>query len=202
MTSGVYCLETVWFGHDDKSTVRPMLEMLDALWDVPFIHRDAVTREEFLHYLHAWCDNPNLKRYNMLYLGYHGDSNGIWLNDDDGYPATKKIALQTLTDELQGKCNNRLVHFSSCSTIDTESQDVKDFLELTEASGVSGYKSDVDWMQSTTFDALYVEQLSKSLGARVRLSRNVVQECMKRLTKQPYKDFADSIGFQLKKRRG
>lgn len=157
MTSGVYCLETVWFGGNDKSTVRPMLEMLDNLWGVPFIHRDAVTREEFFHYLHAWCDNEDLRQYNMLYLGYHGEAGGIWLNNDEGYPAAKKVALSTLMDELDGKCKNRLVHFSSCSTIDVESQDVKDFLDHTQASGISGYKSNVDWMQSMAFDALYVE---------------------------------------------
>ena len=202
MTSGVYCLETVWFGDDDKSTVRPMLEMLENLWDVPFIHRDAVTREEFLHYLHAWCENPALAKYNMLYLGYHGEADGIWLSNDDGYPAAKKIALQTLTDELHGKCNNKLVHFSSCSTIDVESKDVKDFLDRTQASGISGYDSVVDWMPSTAFDALYIEQMRKSLGKKVRLTRNVVRDCKRRLAKQPYKGFADSIGFQLKKRRG
>lgn len=138
----------------------------------------------------------------MLYLGYHGEAGGIWLNNDDGYPARRKVALRTLTDELQGKCRNRLVHFSSCSTIDVESQDVKDFLDRTQASGISGYKWDVDWMQSMAFDALYVEQLLKSLGNRVHLTRNVVRDCRGKLARQPYKDFADSIGFQLKKRRG
>lgn len=139
----------------------------------------------------------------LLYLGYHGEASGIWLNNDDGYPAEKKIALSTLTHELEGKGNNKLVHFSSCSMIDVDSQDVKDFLDRTLASGISGYNRDVDWMQSMAFDALYIEQLFKSLGDRVRLARNVVQDCKSNLKRQPYKDFADSIGFlQLKKRRG
>ena len=43
-TRGVYCIETVWYGDDDRTSVRPVLQLLEDLYGAPYIHRDAATK--------------------------------------------------------------------------------------------------------------------------------------------------------------
>ena len=63
-----------------------------------------------------------------------------------------------------GGCKNRVIHFASCSTLDVESQELSEFVDLTEASAVSGYKLDVDWAESTAFELNYLQSIQYGGG--------------------------------------
>lgn len=53
---GIFCLETDWWGVKDRTTIEPVLQLLNTVdyLKVPYIHRDVGTQEEFVHYLRKW----------------------------------------------------------------------------------------------------------------------------------------------------
>ena len=65
---GIFCIETVWYGDKDRTSCRPMLQLLEDLHKVPYICRDAMTEEELLYYLTTWKEMK--KEYPILYLGF------------------------------------------------------------------------------------------------------------------------------------
>lgn len=146
-TKGIFCIEGLWdVDLRDTSTVRPLLELLQLNEQVAFIHREYATREELDFYLGKWV----LKRYEaypILYLTCHGVEGALDLGGTP-YPLEELAAL------LAGKCEHRVIMFSSCSTLGIASRDLQHMLEVTGALAVCGYKVDVDWMRSTAFELL------------------------------------------------
>ena len=164
---GIFCIETVWFGDTDKTSMRPALQYQHDVYGTPFLHRDAITRKEFFRYLGMWgemkCGRVGEgEQYPILILAYHGDTGGISLTDQ---PAEKgessKVDLQCIAQSLREKCKNKVVHFGSCSTINDSNGAIVSFLEVTGASAVSGYAKDVDWTWSMAFDLLYLQAIQE-----------------------------------------
>lgn len=169
---GVYCIETVWFGHDDKTSMRPLLQWLHDVYSTPFLYRDAISPSEFFRYLDIWgemkCGGQEDEQYPILILSYHGDADGIYVTDspedidaedEDDSPL---VQLQAIADFLEGRCKNKVVHFASCSTINVSNTAIGDFLERTGASAVSGYAEEVDWTWSMAFDLLYLQAIQEA----------------------------------------
>ena len=206
---GVYCIETVWYEKDDQTSMRPVLELLrDGYLRVPFIHRTAITKDEFTFYVKEWLSLPE-KEYPILYLGYHGESGSIDLGGK-GYMDETELHFHDVGARLAdgGGCNNRAVHFASCSTLDLEDEDVGVFLEATGASAVSGYSETVDWFEAATFDMLFLKAIQ--LGGRDALTPVVMRsirdgnkgrwgllETSSELGASPYYDLATHLGFRL-----
>lgn len=196
MTWGIYCVETVWEDPASTLSVLPMLELLRRRWQMPFIHRDAVTQDEFFHHLENW---HGMDDYPILYLGYHGNSRGIWLDENQKRVANNQILLSKIALVLEGKCKNRVVHFGSCSTVDVENKDTKELGKLTGVSAVSGYATDVDWMYSLAFELLYFETIQWIQWQRdySRLSRDRMRECRTLLNKKAYVSLRHELGFNV-----
>ena len=165
---GIFCIETVWFGGEDKTSMRPMLQWLHDVYDTPFLHRDAISRGEFFTYLDMWGDMKagaakDENQYPILILAYHGDAGGICLTDDpegvdtDDEAESSFVKLDEIRDFLYGKCKNKIIHSASCATINVSNTEIGEFLEKTGASAVSGYAEEVDWTWSMAFDLLYLE---------------------------------------------
>ena len=68
---GIFCLEGAWWGVKDKTSVEPMLRLLEAMGDyeVPYFHHDVATHEEFDFYLKKWRGR-SLAELDLLVLGY------------------------------------------------------------------------------------------------------------------------------------
>ena len=144
---GIFCIETVWYGERDQTSVRPMLELLErAYTDVPFVYRDAVSKDEFKYHIISWLE-LSAKEYPILYLGYHGDdsANIFLVEDGKTYDFETRISFLDFGELLEGQCKGRVIHFSSCGTLNVSERCAKDFLKTTGASSVSGYKKEVDW---------------------------------------------------------
>ena len=162
---GVFCIETVWYGSGDKTSMRPILEaMQDGYLRIPFVHRTAVTPDELKYNLEEW-KSLEARQYPILYLGYHGEAGQIVLGKQDFW-GKSDISLEQLAEGLgRGQCANRIVHFGSCLTLDVEDERVGSFLEHTGVSAVSGYQSEVDWTESVAFDMLYIKMMQFGGGA-------------------------------------
>lgn len=194
MTWGIYCVETVWEDPTSSLSVLPMLELLRIRWQMPYVHRDAVTQDEFFHHVENW---ENQGDYPILYLGYHGDSNGIWLDENQQGVAANQVLLTKIALVLEAKCKNRVVHFGSCSTVDPEDKDVREFGKLTGVSALSGYDKDVDWMYSLAFELLYFETILWIQRKREWLSRDRMKECRKELDRKAYSSLRKELGFNV-----
>ena len=192
---GIYCIETVWFGARDTTSVRPMLQFLESSYlQVPFIHRTAQTKEEFQLNLNRWLElRPSA--FPILYLGYHGQRGGVEFEDEN----ESKMTFNSVGKRLSKRCNFRLVHFASCNTLNLHGNATRKFLEETKASAVSGYTESVDWTESMVFDLLLLESLQ--FGGNKQLTSGVVRSCRDGLTKKPaYRELSESLGFRLETR--
>lgn len=149
-TKGIFCLEGIWYGDKDKTSVEPVLrflETMDAL-KVPYVHRGVATRGEFDFHLQKWKQS-SFKNYPILYLGFHGNPEEIGIGE--GQDA---LRLDQLGEMLEGACEGRLIHFGSCSTLDVHGNKLNGFLRQTGALAICGYKTEVDWLAATAFDLL------------------------------------------------
>ena len=136
MTWGVCCIETVW----DRGTnwsAQPILAMMKERWGANFVHRNAVTRDEFFRHLKSWVDDEDCD-YPILYLGYHGKAGEIWLDGESPGPVANRVSLTGVCDGINVPKENSLIHFASCGTLDVPDADLKGFVKRTGASCVSG----------------------------------------------------------------
>ena len=179
---GIFCIETIWYEREDQTSIRPMLEMLrDCMLKVPFIHRNAVTKDAFVFHVEEWL-KCNAKDYPILYLGYHGEPDSLKLRPSEseggtGYTRDTKLSLHDVAEILlgntrreRGGCKDRLVHFASCSTLKTD-EDLGKLVSDIKASAISGYTEEINWVDSAAFELLYLQELQfrrqKALTLRV-----------------------------------
>ncbi|MFC1887384.1 DUF6642 family protein [Candidatus Cloacimonadota bacterium] len=152
---GIFCLEAKWY--DDlrkRSTVRPILELLEMNSDIPYIHADCATKTEFEFFLKKWS-LKKYARYPILYLAFHGSENGIWISNEF-------ITLDEISRKVQNKCHNRIILFASCSTINIAPKHLKDFLKNTGALAICGYKLIVPWIQSTALELMILSTMQEN----------------------------------------
>lgn len=196
VTWGVFCIETVWDRETNRSC-RPLLEMMHGCWGMDFVCRSAVTKDEFFRHLRTWAASPD-GAYPILYLGYHGSSGEIWLDEKEESAVENRVTVTDICDGIDYWCPDTVIHFGSCGTIDE--QHAKDLFKQTGVSGVSGYRTDVEWIQSAAFELMYLELLQsiKSQDQRItRLNRRRVMACRKMLRSKPYGPMKDHLGFDL-----
>lgn len=180
---GIFCLETVWYDSEDQTSIRPLLEMLrDCYLEVPFIHRNAVTLDAFRHHIAEWLSLDPTK-FPILYLGYHGETDFLQLRPpriEGGHHKDDLIDTQLSLPEVAdilhglGGCENRLVHFASCSTLDVSDDDLALLVDAVEASAISGYGEEIDWLASTAFELNYLQSLQ--YGGGKTLTPNLMQK--------------------------
>ena len=198
MTWGIYCIETVWDRESNWSAL-PLLEMMRSRWDADFIHRNAVTRDEFFRHLASWCDDHY--DYPVLYLGYHGSAGELWLDDYEERAVENRIDLRDVSAGIEQRCENTMIHFSSCATMDVDGPELVQLLKDTGASGVSGYSMDVDWMGSAAFEMLYLDilQTVKDEHGNIRnLTPERAPDIRGYLNRKPYTFLRRELGFKLK----
>ena len=191
---GIYCIETVWEDEPaDRSSVRGILEVLHSRLGAPFLHRDAATTTEFHRHVEDWLGTePN--EYPILYLAFHGsDSGQIWFKTVDGKKDVVNYGV--LADRLDDRCAGRAVHVGACSVL--AEVDTADSVARTAASAVSGYVDDIDWMLSTAFDLLVLEELQYHGGKS--LTHNVARQAEQNLTNddQPFAGVRRELGFSM-----
>lgn len=206
---GIHCIETVWFDATSSMSMRPALDYLHARFNTPYIHRNAITRDEFLAHLDIWSRLPTEGdvRHPILLLSYHGKTEGIALReveedekeyDEQGdlvYPSDCIVSLPEIADAV-GNCDNKVLHFASCSTVDVGNDVVEEFLDETNASSVSGYRDDVYWGDSLAFDMLFLGKVQEA--PFVKLKPKIMKQVSDDLKESPYSELREELGFSLR----
>ncbi len=160
---GIYCLEVgEWFGSlQGRHSVEPILQLLrDSPLAVPFIHRDIATEVELRYYLRKWTQGRQ-RNYPILYLAFHGSPGSIHLFNENG--RLTEFAIDELFDVLHGRCARRVIHFGACSVLDMHGNRINRYLRTTRAAAISGYRAEVDWIDSAAFETAYLAQLQYGL---------------------------------------
>jgi hypothetical protein len=156
---GIYCIEGLWdHGNiQDQSTVLPILDLLEKRGYCNYIYHDCATKSELEYFLEKWKHKTVNNKYPILYLAFHGDPGYIFLTHEDKYSLTE------LANYLGDKCTGKIVYFGSCSTLKIDKRRINSFLEKTGAIAAIGYKTDIDWIQSTACDLFVLEALQSEM---------------------------------------
>jgi hypothetical protein len=176
----VFCLEGDWSKDLKKQTsIMAALLFLKQNRNIDFIHRDCGTIETLRYYLNQW----QLKRYSnysILYLAFHGKPGQILVNK-------AALELDELADVLGPNCHNRIIHFGSCQTLNTDKRHIKRFLRKTNALCVCGFGKELPFVESSVFDILLIDMFQEYLDVRkVHAS-----------LRQNYKSFSNRLAFKL-----
>ena len=130
-----------------------MLDLLYTFSKVKYIYHKCATKEEFIKGLLTFTQK-RYSNYAILYIAYHGRKNCICFGNE-------YITLKEIANLLEGKLRGIIVHFGSCSTLNTTQTNITNFITRTECSFISGYKKDVEYIDSTAFELVYFDILQK-----------------------------------------
>ncbi|MFH1539811.1 MAG: DUF6642 family protein [bacterium] len=159
MPKGVFCLEGDWEGLKDHMTVEPMLELLHNMHNhqVKYIHRNIATLQQFDYYMAKWTQQGQ-KNYPILYLGFHGMPNTIFLGDQR--KAEGKITLEWIEERLKKKnLRRKIIFFGTCETLNISNARLHKFVQKTGVAAICGYKSSVNWTYAAAFEIIVLDNL-------------------------------------------
>ncbi len=151
---GVFCLEGDWSNRlTDRSSVRPLLDLVEQLGFAKTIYRDIGTPAELEHYVSKWTQK-RYAAYGLGYFAFHGTAGALWIGP-------QSVSLEQLGELIDGRGAGRIVHFGSCSTLDVDDATLQGFLKSSGLRAVSGYGTDIEWLESAAFDLLLIDALTR-----------------------------------------
>ena len=143
---GVFCIEGFWYGdHRDTTSVYPVLDLVRRYQNMPFLHHKCYTYEEFCFSIGRWKQKGFHRKYPLLYLAFHGEKGLIQIGK-------RNLTLDELAEILEDKCQGVVIYFGSCATLKVDRRRLQSFMERTKTVALLGYKHDVEWLTSASFD--------------------------------------------------
>lgn len=152
---GIFCIEGFWYGdHRDRTSVKPVLDLLNCYQTTPFIHHKCSTVEEFEFSIGRWKTKAFHQKYPLLWLAFHGAPGEIAIGKS-------KITISDLESILKDKCEGSVIYFGSCATMKWDKRSLQSFMEKTKTVAVLGYKNDIDWLPSASFEIRMLSYFNK-----------------------------------------
>ena len=172
--------------------MEPILRLLERLddYEVPYLHKRVATRRELEHSLERYLQ-PTFKTHPVLYLAFHGYSRstgqqpGLVLHDGE-------LSIDELGDLMADQCTHRIVYLGACQSLDCDRRRLHSFLRKTGAIAMCGYMEEVDWLESTAFDLLFLGKIQHETLRR-RDSMEKFDEFLKDTAPGLYK----GLGFRM-----
>ncbi len=151
--NGILCLEGDWeTGLARQRSLLPVLQLVKAQCNIPYIHRTASTRDEFRRVIQEWL-KAKYAKYPILYLGFHGAPGALHIGGEE-------IPICDLA-EFAGKGQKRIVHFGACRTLSAPKKTLDRFLTMSKFTAIFGFKVDVDWLHSCALELIILEEISR-----------------------------------------
>lgn len=160
---------------ENRLNVLPTLELISKTQGAKFSHLTCNTREELKYNLNLLCK----RNYGILYFAFHGSPGKIHLHSE-------KLSLEDLTEMMSCRFANWIIHFGTCSTL-RKQRAVRQFVEQTNVSLVTGFTRDVDWIESSAFELLLFQAFHVYKSPKVAC-RNLINK---------YPDLAEITGFKV-----
>lgn len=178
-TKHVFCLEGDWEKDlRKKSSVGAALEFLRTNCNINYIHKNCGTKENLKYYLSQW-KHPRYKKYTICYLAFHGFPEVLEIGNEH-------LDMVELAEILKGSCANKIIHFGSCNTLATDERKIRQFLERTQALCVCGFRTDIDFLESSVFDMLLMQKLQEYKDIKA-VDRDLKKNYRKMMTKLDFR---------------
>ena len=145
----IFCIEGNWSHNlQNKASIDKALEFLVPNAAIKFIRKDCSTTDQFKNLLTTSLQK-RYKQFGIIYLAFHGSPGVLHVEK------RKKLSFDLIAEELDGKAKDKIIHFGSCSTLNINGWELRRFWKKTGALAISGYTTDIDFIQSTVLDILY-----------------------------------------------
>ena len=168
--SGIFCVESYWSDAlTDESSVRGLLQSLSGARGLRTAHRVVHGREALLDRLKQWS-SPRSRAFGVCYLAFHGSPGTLYAGDDE-------VTLDDIASTLQGRCAGRRLHLGACSTGAVDEADLRELRRVTGAQWVSGYTTDVDWIESAALDLILLDWLADDTAPPAAVRRALFGWC-------------------------
>lgn len=177
---GIFCVEGTWSSSlTDRASVREMLEILEDVDGIEYIHTRVSTEEGLLDALRKWRQKQ-YAHYSLGYFAFHGRPGRILIG-------RHPVHLKTLGETLKDSCEGKTLYFGSCSVLQVPERQIQAFRTKTGAECLVGFNRDIDWLASAALDLILLQALAlKSDPAEVESS-----------LRAEYGDLADHLGLQM-----
>ncbi|GIF72437.1 DUF6642 family protein [Asanoa siamensis] len=180
--NGIFCVEGQWHKNlTDRSSVLPMLDLLNRLGHCSFIHKDVATPEELHYFLTRWTEH-RYASYRVGYFAMHGEAKHLYVAD------RKPVSLDEIASTLEGRCEGKRLYFASCSVLRAPDAVLEDFLHATGAAIVCGYTRQVDWVESAALELALLRYLTN--GERIDAAERAMRS-------RRWASLADHLGFRI-----
>ena len=153
---GVFCVEGWSARLDTRSTVRPLLELLESEAGIRTIYQRVASMEELRTYLGYWS---NYSTYELGFFALHGDPGEVAIGSDSSKMSELIDITTDPNDPVDLDLTGKTVYFGSYSTLKNRSA-VRRFREACGARLVCGYTKDVDWLESAAFEMLLLSRFA------------------------------------------
>ena len=178
--AGVFCFEGDWSPDlRTRSSVRPLLELIEQERQVDTIYRHIGTVAELEHYVKVWRQ----KRYGHYRLGwfaFHGEPGALFIG-------RKTITLEQLAHAIgRNACAGKVIFFGACSVMAEDSGSIAEFRRFTGAHTVCGFTEDVDWFEAAAFELLLLDAFSYGTQTAAVFKRSA----------RDHKPFMRTLGFR------
>lgn len=198
----IVCLETYWGDHNvslfQKTSVLPFLEALGAHFDpsIRIAHRFVDSMAQLERYTARpdgllWRDAETFDAP-VFYLSFHGTPGTLRSSLGD-------IGADTLCRAFEGwgRKYRNLVHFGACSVLAGPEGRAfaRAFLAASHCQAITGYTTDVDWIDSMLTDVLFLRRFFRDPDPWSNL---------RKIHRSVRADFAPArrLGFELRLPRG
>jgi hypothetical protein len=160
----IFCLEGDWSKNlREQTSVHAVLMFLKQNRDINFIHRHCGTKENLEYYLNQ-VRLRKYKNFSIIYIAFHGKSNEILIGKE-------RVSLDELADMLGPNCHDKIIHFGTCHTLNTDLRNIKRFLRKTNALCVCGFGKEIKFVEGCVFDILLIDMLQEFRNIETVLQR-------------------------------
>jgi hypothetical protein len=153
---GIFCIEGDWSSDlTDRSSVRDMLDMLEAVDGIPFIHEGVGDSVDAFEMTLKRSRQKKYAQYSILYFAFHGKPGKLLLG-------RHVMPLKRIGEILEGACAGEILYFGSCSVLQIPQEEARALREQTNADAVVGFTRDVSWIASAALDLILLEALASN----------------------------------------
>lgn len=155
---GIICFEAEWLFRKSSNKFNlnsePLFHWLKEFYNCNVIYRHILSKVDLSYYFDYFSTHKReSNRYDIVYIACHGSTHSISLEGDE-----PDIDLLELAEMSNGFFEDKIVHFGSCKTMANQAK-AEEFKRRTGARLVSGYKVNVDAMESAIADVAYFNEL-------------------------------------------
>ena len=150
---GIYCLEGEW-SRDlrNRTSVLPLLQMLEASGRSSFIHRDVGTLEEFELYIKRFRQ-AQYSHFEILNLAFHGSKGSLKIGNSN-------VSLEELAEIIGLSAEGKIIYFASCATLKVSDARLEAFQKATKARFVAGYTKNIEMILAGSFELALLDSLA------------------------------------------